>query len=98
MAKEEVEAVKIKRVGVLSLAITVALITLFANIIFSIILYLVLPLLIGLLPFALPFQISIVNIIMYCIGSMVVTFFLTLIVGLFYNLSALITKGIKLYS
>jgi len=98
MADEELEVAKIKKVGVLSLAITIGLITLFANILFSIILYFVLPVLIGLLPFVLPFQISTKYLIFYCIGSTVVTFISSLILGLFYNLSALITKGIKLYS
>ncbi len=98
MADEEVEETNIKAVGILSLAGTFALISLFGSIIFAVILHFVLPLILGLLPFQLPFQISTGYLILFCIGSAVFTFISTLILGLFYNLSSLITKGIKLYS
>ena len=98
MVDEEVEVTKIKAVGVLSLAGTFALISLFGSIIFAVIFALFFPLISGLLPFQLPFQISIGYLILFCIGSAVVTFILTSLCGLFYNLSSLITKGIKLYS
>lgn len=98
MADEEVEKVKIKKVGIFSLAGTFALVSFFSSIIFSVIVGLIFPIVEGLLPFALPFQLSITYLVIYCIGSAVVTFITFLILGLFYNLSALITKGIKLYS
>lgn len=98
MADEETEIANVKKIGVLSLAVNFALISLFSSIIFSLIVYFVFPLVTGLLPFVIPFQISLNYILIFCAGSTVITFILFLILGLFYNLSAKITKGIKLYS
>ena len=98
MVDEEVEVASVKRIGVLSLAGTLALVSLFGSIIFSVIIYLVLPMILSLLSFQLPVQVSLVNLVLFCAGSAVVTFISALILGLFYNLSSLITKGIKLYS
>ncbi len=94
----EVEEVKIRKIGVLSLAGTFALVSLLSNIILSIIVSIVFPIIAGLVPIIQPYQPTLTYILIFCIGSTVVTFISFLILGLFYNLSALITKGIKLYS
>lgn len=98
MGDEEVEVANVKRVGVLSLAGTFAFISFFSSIIFSVILYFVVPMVLGLFSLQSPVPISVVNLLLFCLGSAVTTFILTIFLGLFYNLSALITKGIKLYS
>ncbi|HTZ42042.1 MAG TPA: hypothetical protein VMC07_02440 [Candidatus Omnitrophota bacterium] len=94
----ETEIAKVRKVGVLSLAGTFALITFFFNIILGGIIYLVFPVVTGLLPFSIPFVLSFNYIILFVIGTSVLTFFYFLIFGMFYNLSSLITKGVKLYS
>jgi hypothetical protein len=97
---EEVEAVKIRRIGVLSFAGTFAIINMISGFVLSLIFLLIMPLILpaGTLSI-LPFQISSLALLaIVTLGYGLVTFIFLIIAGLFYNLAALITKGIKLYS
>ncbi|MCL5730216.1 MAG: hypothetical protein M1165_01450 [Candidatus Pacearchaeota archaeon] len=95
---DEVETALVRKIGVFSLAGTFALVSLFSSIVLSVIIALVFPVVSRLYPGPLPFQLSTIYLVAYCIGSAFITFISFLILGLFYNLSSLITKGIKLYS
>ncbi len=95
--EEPIEAVKIKRIGVLSLAGTFAIANIISGFLISIILILLMPLISS--SFILPFQMTSLTIIfVVTLGFGLITFISFIIAGLFYNLAALITKGIKLYS
>lgn len=98
MADSEVETAKVTRVGVFSLAGTFALVSLFSSIIFSVVIAIILPGVLNAFHFQLPFNLSFSYFVLYVLGSAIVTFISFLVLGLFYNLSALATKGIKLYS
>ena len=94
--QSSVEEARIKKIGVLSLANTLGIINAFFGLIFGLVLTII-DLISPLQFMDLGFPVY-TSIILLPIGLGIIGFLCGLIVALFYNLSAKMIKGIKLYS
>src|SRR5271157_5789533 len=101
MVEEPVEAVKIKKIGILSFAGTLTI----ANLLLTALILLIAFIFFGSqisssnLLSLLPLQtLSLPVFLILFLGYGLLTFISSIIAGLFYNLASLMTRGIKLYS
>jgi hypothetical protein len=99
--ERQLEAVNIKKIGVLSFAITSTIMSMFLTLFLFLIIFIFFSSQIsstGILSL-LPFQVlSLPIILLIVLIYGVIAFVSSIIGGLFYNLASLMTKGIKLYS
>ncbi|MEK6882553.1 MAG: hypothetical protein AABY22_23230 [Nanoarchaeota archaeon] len=107
MDQSELEEVRIKKIGVLSLANTLALVSLFISlvigIIFSILALVGVSLLsslsaTGVSQSSSTGQIILISLIFLPVSATILGFIQGLLIGWFYNLSSKISRGIKLYA
>lgn len=94
---DELEAVTIRKVGVLSIGGMAAFIGLFAGILLMILTF-IFSIVFGNYLSAEGLTIGPMIYTWILIGSVLLNFIAGLILGLFYNLSAMIVKGVKLYA